>query len=158
MADISGIDLDLKDALESGSREDAARALAPYVAGMLERRTGSREEAIRALPAAVRSIMSGRRRLKGGGLRAGILGILKEKAPGSPVDGVREGLGRSPGGAAVAEAALAADAEGLDELLLVAVEGLSFREAGGVTGAPPAVVERRASLAFARIAEALAGQ
>jgi len=148
----------LKDALESGSREDAARALAPVVAGMLERRTGSREEAMRALPAAVKSVMSGRRRLKGGSLRAGILGILGEKAPGSPVDGMREGLGRAPGGAPVAEAGLAADAEGLDELLLVAVEGLSFREAGGVTGAPAAVVERRASLAFARIAEALAGQ
>jgi len=148
----------LKDALKSGSREDAARALAPVVAGMLERRTGSREEAIRALPAAVKSIISGRRRLKGGGLRAGILGILIEKAPGSPAEGVREGLGRAPGGAAAAQAALAADAEGLDELLLVAVEGLSFREAGGVTGAPAAVVERSASLAFARIAEALVGR
>ena len=149
---------DLAAALASDSGEDAARALAPIIVGMLERRIGTRAEAIAALPAAVKTVLSARRRLKGGTLRAGILGILKEKAPGSPVDGVREGLGRAPDGAAIATAALASDAEGLEELVLVAVEGLSFRGAGTLTGAPAAMVEKQASLAFARISEALAGQ
>jgi hypothetical protein len=156
VAGTSAFDDDVADALESDSREEAARALAPVVAGMLERRTGSRAEALQALPAAVKAVISARRRLKGGAFRAGTLSILKEKAPGSPVDGVREGLGRSADGAIAARSLLAGEAEGLDELLLIAVEGLSFREAGLVTGAPAAMVEKRASVAFARIAEALA--
>jgi hypothetical protein len=149
------LDNDLAGAIESGSREEAARALAPVVAGMLERRTGSRANALQALPAAVKAVLSARRRLKGGAFRAGTLSILKEKAPGSPADGAREGLGRSADGAIAARSLLAGEAEGLEELVLVVVEGLSFREAGLVTGAPAAMVERRASVAFARIAEAL---
>ncbi len=147
---------DLAGVIESGSREEAARSLAPVVAGMLERHTGSRARALSGLPAAVKSILSARRRLKGGALRVGILEILKEKAPGSPADGVRGGLGGTQEGARAAEALLAGDGEGLEELLLVAVEGLSFLETGLVTGAPPAVVERRAAAAFARTAGALA--
>ena len=159
----------LAEAIASGSREDAARALAPVVAGMLERRLGSPDDALEALPGVVNSVLSARRRLKTGSIRAGILGVLKGKAPGSPADGVRHGLAHFGEGAAISEAALAGDAEGsteglpeglpegLEELLLVAVEGLSFREAGTVTGAPAALVEKRASLALARITEALAG-
>jgi hypothetical protein len=148
----------LADAIESDSREDAARAIAPVIVGMLERRTGSRAEALAALPAAVKAVISARRRLKKSALRSGILGILKEKAPGSPVNGIRKGLSRAPDGAAVVAAALAGDAEGLEELILVAVEDLSFREAGPLTDSPAAMIEKQASLAFTRIAEALAGQ
>ncbi len=164
--DVSAVgDEGLAEAIASGSREDAARALAPVVAGMLERRLGSPDDALEALPGVVNSVLSARRRLKTGSIRAGILGVLKGKAPGSPADGVRHGLAHFGEGAAISEAALAGDAEGsteglpegLEELLLVAVEGLSFREAGTVTGAPAALVEKRASLALARIAKALAG-
>ena len=157
MAGTAADDEDIADALESGSREEAARALAPVVAGMLERRLGSTDQALATLPAAVKSILSARRRFKGAPLRAGILKVLSEKAPGSPADGVRGGLAQFGEGAAVSEAALDGGAEGLEELLLVAVEGLTFREAGTVVGAPAAVVERRTSKALARIAEALAG-
>jgi hypothetical protein len=157
--DMSAVsDKGLARVLASDSSEDAARMLSQVIVGMLERRIGSRAEAIAALPAAVKAVLSARRRLKSGALRAPVLGVLKEKAPGSPVDGVREGLGHIPDGAAVAKGALAGDAEGLEELLLVAVEGLSFREAGSLMDAPAAMVEKKASLAFVRIAEALAGQ
>lgn len=152
-------EVDLAGAIEPGSLEDATRALASIVAGMLERRTGSRAAAVEALPRAIRSVVAARRRLKGGAVRARILKILHEKTPGSAADGVRAGLPGVAGGATAARGLLASGAEGVEgveELVLVAVEGLSCREAGSVTGDPAAVVERRAALAFAMIAEALA--
>jgi hypothetical protein len=156
LADTSSPDADLKGTIESGSREDLVRSLFPLVAGMIARRAASPQDARGLLAHAMKAVASSRRRLKGGSVRAGILKVLGDRDIGSAADGVSSGLGDGPRARAVADALVTGDAEGLDELALVMAEGLTFKEAGRVTGDPPAVVERRAAMAFARAVAALA--
>ena len=164
---------DLAELLESGSREDIARGLAPAVAGMLARRMSSREGARAELPKALRAVLSSRRKFEGGSVRAWILKTFGERLGRPP--GGRSYLPRPLGRGGPPEAAAREDlaelseipraarglldrlpAEGREALSLLAVEGLSPREAAEVLGVPAAVVEQRAARAFAELAEKLA--
>ncbi len=190
-------DAELAEIVESGSREEVARALAPAVSGILARRflsrppslklrtAGSkalakdaRERAAAELPATMMGLLSSRRKFKGGSVRAWILKTLRERgtgpAEGTPQEAARqdeaesgspdvpvglppdaepEELARHPElPAAVAGLLAGLETDRRDALVLVAVEGLSAREAGGVLGEPAAVVEQRASRAFAELA------
>ena len=148
---------DLAELLESGSREDIARGLAPVVAGMLARRKSSREGARAELPKALGAVLSSRRRFGGGSVRAWILKTFGERGIAPREAAAREDLAELSEVPAAARGLLdRLPAEGREALLLLAVEGLSPREAAEVLGVPAAVVEQRASRAFAELAEKLA--
>jgi DNA-directed RNA polymerase specialized sigma24 family protein len=72
-----------------------------------------------------------------------------------PADGEPEELARAPGLDAAVRGLLGRVGEGREALELLAVEELTASEAKGIIGEPAAVVERRASLAFAELVERL---
>ena len=171
-------DAELAELVKSGSTEEVARGLAPAVSGILARRFLSRERAEAELPAAIMGLLSSRRKFKGGPVRVWILKTLRDRgmgpAEGAPQEAARQDGAESGGAdvpvglppdaepeelarhpelpAAVAELLAGLEADRKEALVLVAVEGLSAREAGDVLGEPAAVVEQRAARAFAELA------
>jgi DNA-directed RNA polymerase specialized sigma24 family protein len=155
--------------VKSASREEAEARLAPLAAGCLLRRGRPREEVLASLPEIVKALVSSRRALRGGGLTSWMLrtlsgrGLLPSEARPSPAGerpvprkgrGSAEELASEEGLAEGVLSLLAGcDADDRAALELLAVEGLTAAEAGELLGAPGAVVEQRASRAFALVAE-----
>jgi len=165
----------LRRLAESGAagtqRDELARALARLAFGILVRRARSADEARTALPEAVRLLLASRRRWRQEqSSRVWALSVLRGLALPGPSEAAE---GRAPASldaiARADPASFASDPALVDALRaalgslepdprealeLVAIEGLSFGEAAQLLGQPPAVVEQRASVAFAALARA----
>jgi len=157
----------IREQIQGGDKTELARALVEPVLGVLLRRHPDEDEAIKLLPTTIKSLLGARRRYKEGmSVRAWILGVVSAKLNADkPSSDQIESL---PDGDAAEELAeseeIVEDVEALlsslpgdqrEALELLAVEGISPREAGAILKTPSAIVESRAERGLAKLAETI---
>jgi RNA polymerase sigma-70 factor (ECF subfamily) len=154
----------IRELIEDGDKAELARALIEPVLGVLLRRHPDEDEAVGLLPSTIKALLGARRRYKKGmSVRAWILSVVSakvdaEKPSSEPISNLPEGetpeeLATSDEIVEDVEALLSAlPEEERDALELLAVEGISPKEAGTILKTPSAVVEQRAERGLAKIA------